>query len=38
VINVSLEKDTVECAGAPGNLHRVSVDIAQHPTKPVKPN
>lgn len=27
---VSLENDTVECAGAPGNLHRVSVKAAKH--------
>jgi len=32
---VSLENDTVECAGAPGNLHGVSVDAAQHLTNPV---
>jgi len=36
MVNVSLENDTVECAGAPGNLHRASVEIAQHPTNPVK--
>lgn len=33
--NVSLENDTVEWAGAPGNLHRVSVEVDKHPTKPV---
>lgn len=31
----SLENNTVECAGAPGNLHRVSAEVAQHPTNPV---
>jgi hypothetical protein len=31
---VSLENVTVECAGAPGNLHRLSED-ALHPINPV---
>lgn len=31
---VSLENVTVECAGAPGNLHLVSVETAQHPANP----
>jgi len=35
MVNVSLENDTVECAGAPGNLQRASVEIAQHLTNPV---
>lgn len=37
VSNVSLENVTVECAGAPGNLHRVSED-AQYPINPVTSN
>lgn len=34
----SLENDTVECAGAPGNLHLVSTEAAQHPAKPIIQN
>lgn len=37
VVRVSLENETVECAGAPGNLHRISDEAAQHPTNPVTP-
>lgn len=33
----SLENDTVECAGAPGNLQWESIKAAQHPTNPAKP-
>lgn len=33
----SLENDTVECAGAPGNLQRESDKAAQHPINPAKP-
>jgi len=35
IVKVSLENETVECAGAPGNLHRVSDETAKHPTNPV---